>query len=262
MALKTESENTYSTGVDEVNRRIFFGCYLPNSDKDEATDFSKTSVEYAVRAIKKMESESKKPIELHVNSVGGDPYAMLYLYDVILSSPVQIKFFGGGSIMSAATWIMCACDERYLYPNASIMVHNGHLGVSDSVTDVEIAVEEDKRLNSLLEDIYARNSKMPKHFWTAICKRDTHLTAEEAILLGLADRIVEPKKRGNFRRIRQLALSESVSANKLKETVAKIYERIHIPIKMDKITINSSPTEEIDETLTVEDNKPTQGEIK
>lgn len=201
-----------------------------------------------------------------MNSYGGDPGSMLYLHDLILATPVQFKFFGGGSIMSSATWIMAACDERYLYKHTTIMVHKGHwVDMQDtSTTDMEIKVEEEKRFMSMLEDIYALNSRMPKEFWSEVCKRDLFLTAEETILLGLADKIIEPKKRGNFRKMRAAHLSEKINSNKMKRTVAALYKRIHAP-KSIEIKFNDLK-EEIDETMVIEENvvvdpKPeTQGE--
>lgn len=256
MSLSVETENVISSGVDEVNRRVFFGRYLPNVDSDEGNDFNQVSIEYAIRAIHKMVASSpKKPIEIYMSSYGGDPYSMLYLHDLILSSPCQFKFYGGGAIMSAATWIMVACDERYLHKNTTVLVHKGSTELGGNVTDVEIHVDEEKRLQDLLEEIYAHNSRMPKAFWSEVCKRDLYLTAEEAITFGLADKIIEPKKRGEFRKMRSAGLNEKIHHNTLKKTVSKVYERLQVPFKLKDITINIPVQEPVDETLTIEENK-------
>lgn len=252
--MKTETENYILNGIDEINRRIFFGRYLA-SDSENVNDFDQTSVEHAVRAIHKFASDSpKKPIEIHMNSYGGDPTAMLYLHDVILASPCQIKFFGGGMIASSATWIMAACDERYLYPNTTILIHDGSLDVSLNKTDAEIFIEEEKRFQNRLNDIYVNNSRMPKGFWNEICRRDLWITSEEAIMLGLADKIIEPKKRGSFRKLRQANFSEKISSTKMKKLISRLYDRIHIPASIKEITLNGFVQEEVDETLVIEDN--------
>lgn len=260
MSLKTETENLLANGVDEVNRRIFFGKYLTSAEPSEANDFDQVSIEYAVRAIHKMASENKKPIEIHMNSYGGDPGAMLYLHDLILATPVQFKFFGGGSIMSSATWIMAICDERYLYENTTVMVHKGSMGSFEgmTMTDAEIRVEEEKRLMNLLEEVYAKNSRMPKEFWAEVCKRDLFLTAKEAILLGLADKIVEPVKRGTFRKMRSALLHADTNVQQLERAVKKMFERIQaLPSKSVKITLNKPNEEPVDENMIIEQNVPT-----
>jgi len=256
MSLKTESENVISSGVDEVHRRVFFGRYLPNATAEEGATFDNISIEYAIRGIIKMlDTSTKKPIEIHMNSYGGDAYAMLYLHDLILASPCQFKFYGGGAIMSSATWIMAVCDERYLYKNTRIMVHSGSLAVESRFADAEIYMAEEKRLQEELEHIYAHNSRMPKKFWTEVCKRDLYLSADEAVILGLADRVIEPKKRGTFRKMRQAALNEKISANTMKKLVGKLFTRIQYPDLKD-LTLNAPKEEEIDNSLTIEPNKP------
>lgn len=254
MALTTESENALSSGMDLKERKVFFGRYLPNADVELGNHFDQISVEYTIRQIHRLISDSKKPVEIHMNSYGGDPYAMLYIHDLILASPVQFKFYGGGAIMSAATWVMAVCDERYLYKNTTIMVHNGNMSADGNLTDVEIRIEEEKRLQSLLEEIYAANSRMPKSFWSEICKRDLYLTADEVILLGLADKIIEPKKRGSFRKMRIARLAETVHHNKMKRLVSKMFDRIQIP-RLSEITLNI-PSQDginiIDETVNEE----------
>lgn len=251
--MKTEFENQLANGVDEANRRIFFGKYISSAEGDDGTTVDQVSIEYAVRAIHKFASDSKRPIEIHMNSYGGDPGSMLYLHDLILATPVQFKFFGGGSIMSSATWIMAVCDERYLYKHTTVMIHKGHWHNIDceSITDMEIKVDEEKRFMSMLEEIYENNSRMPKEFWGEVAKRDLFMTAEETILLGLADKIIEQKKRGNFRKMRMAHLGEQVNANKMRKVVTSLYKRIQAP-KNIEITFHQ-PKEEIDETMVIED---------
>lgn len=223
---RTEFENQLVYGVDEKNRRIFFGVSLDSGHEEDHGSFSSNSVAYAVRSLIKMASDNKKPIEIHMNSYGGDPYSMLYLHDVIQSLPCQVKFFGGGAIMSAATWVMCACDERNLYPNTTIMVHHGWDGYEGKHDDVLIDAAESKRLRNLLCDLYSKNSFMPENFWQEVCQRDLYLSAQEAISLGLVDKIVEPKKRGTFRKSRANHLSKAPSKRSLKSLVNRLYERI------------------------------------
>lgn len=250
---KTELESFLVYGVDEKNRRVYFGTDLVTSDPDDIGGFTQGSCEFAIRAIERMAIDHPKtPIEIHMNSYGGDPYAMLALYDVMQSCTCQIKFYGKGAIMSAATWIMCGADERHLFPNTRVMVHNGWTAAAGKVTDVEIFVEEDKFLKKKLEEIYAENSRMPFEFWHEVCKRDLYMSAEEVIQLGLADRIIHPKKRGSYRKIRQHHLSQNVDKRKMNKLVIKLLERIQAGPKRMEININTPKVEPVDDRLTIE----------
>lgn len=259
---KTELESYLVYGIDEQNRRVNFGMDLVTSDPDDVGGFTQCSCEYAIRAIERMTIDHPKtPIEIHMNSYGGDPYAMLALYDVIHTCTCQIKFFGKGAIMSAATWIMAGADERHLYPNTRIMIHNGSAEHWGKVTDIEISVEEEKFLQKKLEEIYTENSRMPFDFWHEVCKRDLYLSAEEAIQLGLADRIVHPKKRGNFRKIRQAHLQQKMDKRKISRLTKKLLDRIQATPNKLEITINEPKVEPIDDSLTIEPMPDKQPEV-
>lgn len=259
MAKITQLDDFLAYGVDSARRRIYFGDCIETAG-EESGDFSQRSVELAVRCLHRLVAEGPgKPIELHMNSCGGDPYAMLRLYDEILSCPCQIKFFGGGVIQSSATWIMSACDERYLYPNTTVMVHDGNEVFQGTHTDTLIAAAEGKRLQDLLYDIYTANSRMPRVFWQDVCQRDLYLTAQETIMLGLADKIVEPKKRGNLRKMRQSTFKKSVAHEDMESLTKKMYARVNRH-SVPKIELNK-PVKEPEDASLIIDNTPVVPEV-
>lgn len=255
MAVTTELTDNLAYGVDLKNRRIYFGVNLDSSDSDESTNFNMSSVEYSIRAMHRMAADAPgKPIEIHMSSYGGDIYAMLRLYDEIHACPCQIKFFGGGAIMSSATFIMAGCDERYLYPNATVMVHELSTS-SDTIkhTDIQVNAGEDRRLMDKLYSIYAENSRMPKDFWQDVCQRDLYLSASEAVSLGLVDKIIEPKKRGNLRKARYAALKKEPDNKDMRKLLTDIYSRIN-KVKIPKIELNEVKKEASDPTLIVRED--------
>lgn len=254
MAKITHLNDFLSYGIDSQRRRIYFGDVLETAEDSSAGDFSQRSVELAIRALHRLVAEGPaKPIELHMNSSGGDPYAMLRLYDEILACPCQIKFFGGGIVQSSATWIMSACDERNLYPNTTVMVHDGNEGWESTHTDAKITLAEGVRLQDLLYDIYAANSRMPRSFWEDVCQRDLYLTAEESIKLGLADKIIEPKKRGTFRKSRQHAMKKIPDQKEMQDLVQRLYARVNRH-SIPKLELNKVVAEPVDPHLKIDDS--------
>lgn len=256
---KTELENFLVYGIDPKHRRIHFGSPLLLGYEDSGS-FDQGNVEMAVRAIRRFQDDHpSKPIEIHMNSYGGDAYAMLYLIDVILSSSCQFKFYGGGAIMSAATWVMCVCDERYLYPNAVVMVHDGWDGGPGKHTDNQIDAAQDKELQDRLNEMFTENSFMPLKFWQDILQRDTYLTAQEAIQVGIADFMIQYTKRGNLRKKRQHRMSKTPNARTMKSLITKLYKRVkmNVPSKELKLHI---PEPEVQDPNVVVDNTPIQEE--
>lgn len=249
---KTELESYLVYGIDEKNRRVYFGTDLVTSDPYDVGGFTQCSCEFAIRAIERMATDyPRTPIEIHMNSYGGDPYSMLALYDVIHTVGCQIKFYGKGAIMSAATWILCAADERNLYPHTTIMVHDGSDGFEGKFTDFKIAKEEGDRLMEVLYDIYEKNSRMPREFWEEVCKRDLYLTAEEAVQLGLADKIIHPKKRGNLRKAREHHLRQKVDKRRMNKLAVKLMKRVKVNTKLE-IKLPDYKPEPVDDRLTIE----------
>lgn len=248
-------ENVLSNGIDIKNRRIYFGALLESYDSD-GSDFTWRSCEWAIRAIHLMENEAPhRPIELHMSSPGGDAYEMLRLIDIIEASTCQFKFFGSGKIMSAATWVMCSCDERYLYQNTRLLLHDappfGSAEVPIKLTDRKIDMEEETRLQDQLNTMYTNNSRMPKEFWDEFVKRDTYISAREAIALGLADKLIEPKKRGNLRRMRIALLRQAPEPREFNKMLKELKARVHMSKNM-KLELHV-PEEFSDSNIFVED---------
>lgn len=255
MAAITELTDNLAYGVDLKNRRIYFGVNLDTGNAEESTDFNLSSVEMAVRAMHRMASDApNKPIELHMSSYGGDTYAMLRLHDEILACPCQVRFFGSGPIMSSASFIMSVCDERNLHANTVVMVHELTSGGGGKHTDIKIDAAENMRLMDQLCGIYEANSRMPKEFWLDICQRDVYLSAGEAVSLGLADRILEPKKRGNLRKARQAAMRKEVDVKEMKDLVKSLYERTS-RTRIPKLEFNEIKKEVADPHLFVDESK-------
>jgi len=262
---KTELENYLVYGIDLKNRRIFFGHPLnwgrPTEDDQEGyNDFTEHSVEIAVRAIKRMESDHpNKPIEIHMNSLGGDYKAMLYLVDVMEASTCQFKFYGGGRINSSATWFLAVCDERYLYRNTTLVLHNGRRGYAAeedaSYDDAQIDMKYEKDEINRLNTMFADNSHYPKQVWDDLLKRDLKVSAQEAVTMGIAMAIVPRPKRGNLRKKRKAQMDNPPHPTILRALLQKLYRRVGINPSGKKITLTPPPVLEYDSNVVV-DNTP------
>lgn len=252
MAIQGELADLFEYGIDTKNRRIYFGHMA--AEPDSATEFTPASVEFAVRALHKMITDNpNKPIEIHLSSFGGSIYDAMRLHDEILTSNAQIKFFGGGAIMSAATIIMVACDERYVHKNARIMLHElSDSGGHERRSDIKINAQENEALHDIMCDIYALNSRMPKEFWSDILTKDVYVSPTEAVSMGICDYILEPKKRGNLRKKRQARLQKEELG--LKKIIKDIYDRTG-RTRIPKLEFNEVKKEASDPHLFIDESK-------
>ena len=250
MANKTEASELIDYGVDTKNRRIYFGM-VSIDPESTGSDFAWQSVEIAIRALHKLSETSKKPIELHMNSPGGSSIDMMRLYDEIQSCPCKIIFIGGGQVSSSATWIMAGCDERLLHRHTELIFHDGSDEIADRHTDLQIYAKATEDHMQDLYKIYADNSRMPLTFWQDVCQRDLRLSADETVSFGLADKVIEYKKRGNLRRSRIAIMNQEVDAGEMKALVKSVYKRIRRHKNLNKIEI-SVKKEEFDKSVIVD----------
>lgn len=253
---RDDIDRVLSEGIDTKERRIYFGNL---SDKDDSNGFTWDTVEAAIRKLHALADNSQKPIELHMSSTGGATSDMLRLYDAIQECRCQIKFYGSGDICSSAAYIMAGCDERYLSKNTSIMLHETQYSgdASASHTESEIDHDESRKLRTKLVSILADNSRMDEEWWNIMLTRDIYFTPEEAIAIGIADKIIEYKKRGNLRRMRIAHLNKKVDEEQFTDMLEEMNRRIRLPGEI-KVTL-SIPKERHDRDVVV-DNDPVTDE--
>lgn len=140
--------------------------------------------------------DGRKPIELYINSCGGTVYDTLALYDVMQKTSCEIHTFCLGKAMSAAAWILMAGTKgkRYAYKNSRILLHEGSdwLDGEEKVSDAEIRVKENNKLNEIFIRMLKKHTNIDKTFkeikkWLT---KDVYLSSEEAKKMGLIDKII------------------------------------------------------------------------
>lgn len=146
-------------------------------------------------------------ILFYINSPGGLVTAGLAIYDTMqfIKPDVSTIVLGQACSMGSFLAQAGAPGKRLVLPESRTMVHrvsSGTPGVSGTIhvqelefEDAKRAFEESKRINKRLTELYVRHNTAGKTFdeMHAIMKFDTFLSAQEAVDLGLADKIVEKR---------------------------------------------------------------------
>lgn len=260
---KTKLDSTYllAYGIDFKNRTISFGNIESSDNSIDAeyvnTDFSPTNVEMAVRAIHEMVSQNPKaPITIRMCSPGGSLDHGLYMKDVILSSPCQFKFIGGGIVASCGSIIMAVCDERYLHKDTFVMLHEHSSSTSNKHSNMKIDVNIGNRYADVMAELYSDNSLMDKDFYSNLLGsgRDIWMWADEVVTLGLAEKVIPHQKRGKLRVMRAENKAKGINTEKLQKTIQKIHDRSSSPV-LAKVKVEIV-MDEIDDSLEIVENKP------
>lgn len=136
--------------------------------------------------------DSKTPIQMYINSPGGQVYAGLAIYDTMQMVKAPVSTMAVGVTASMGTALLCAgaTGKRYALPHATIHMHPTGGGAQGYTEDVRIAYREQERIQAQLFHLIGKHSG---HQWQEIESyflRDRYMNAHEAMEFGLIDEIL------------------------------------------------------------------------
>lgn len=175
------------------------GIYLPTRtvyiDGDQDVGITNEMSACAIKNLHILDTMSTGDINVIFNCDGGDTIIGMAIYDAILACKNHVKMTVYGHASSMGSIILQAADERIMAPNAVLMVHMGQASYDGHPKVVEAWRKFDKHLDSLHETIYLAKIKAKKPRFTKdqlqkMLEHDTILTAQEAVDMGLADRVL------------------------------------------------------------------------
>jgi ATP-dependent protease ClpP protease subunit len=134
-------------------------------------------------------SAVKGPLDVHINSYGGDVSEGIAIASTIRDHKGPKKTVVDGFAASIASIIAQAGDERVMQPGSMMMIHDALSGCSGNAAAMrEAAAFLDKHSDNLAA-IYASRAGGTAKQWRDTMLKDTWYTAEEAVAAGLADKI-------------------------------------------------------------------------
>jgi ATP-dependent Clp protease protease subunit len=140
--------------------------------------------------------DSKKDIQLYINSPGGSVTAGLAIYDTMqyLKSDVSTICIGMAASMGAFLLSGGAKGKRYSLPNSKILIHQVMGGFEGQAADIKIQAEEILRVKNQINKILASETGQPLSKIEKDSDRDFYMTAFEAKKYGLVDGVIESAK--------------------------------------------------------------------
>jgi ATP-dependent Clp endopeptidase proteolytic subunit ClpP len=134
------------------------------------------------------------PINIYLNTYGGNIYDGLAYYDLIKSTQPYLKnVYCSGKVMSMGIPILLAGTKKYAYENTTFLIHQASSFSEGKVGDMEDDVKEAKRLNNILFNIISKNTDIKIEDLRDIykTKKDFIIDAKEALKLKLIDEIIK-----------------------------------------------------------------------
>jgi len=143
-------------------------------------------------------TDRTKDIQMYINSPGGSVYAGLGMYDTMQFVTPDIATICTGIAASMAAVLMCAGapGKRTLLKHSRIMLHQPSAGAGGQASDIEITVNEVRKIKKELYEIISQHTGQPIEKVAVDCDRDYWMTAIEAKEYGLVDEVltINPRK--------------------------------------------------------------------
>ena len=143
-----------------------------------------------------LESEDPdKDINLYINSPGGSVTAGMAIYDTMQYVKCDVSTMCMGMAASMGAFLLSGGTKgkRLALPNAEIMIHQPSGGAQGQATEIEIAAEHILRTKKKLNTILSENTGQPYETIVKDTERDNWLTAQEALEVGLIDKVMEKR---------------------------------------------------------------------
>ena len=143
-------------------------------------------------------TDRSRDIQMYINSPGGSVYSGLGVYDTMqyITPDVSTICIGMAASMAAVLLTAGGHGKRTALKHARIMMHQPSGAIGGQASDIDITVNEIKKVKKNLYDILSVHTGKSTKQIEKDCDRDYWLTAEEAKEYGLVDEvlIMNPRK--------------------------------------------------------------------
>ena len=158
---------------------------------DEIGDHTLTDFIIRTRSLLQHRKDKTAPINLMINSPGGDIYEMFGIIDYLESLDVKVNTICRGRAFSAAAIILvCGTGTRMKSKRSTVMFHQSSSFLGGKMSDISAYLDNVKNIEKTIYDILAEKTNKDQSWWKDNMRSDMFLTAEQALDIGVIDQII------------------------------------------------------------------------
>ncbi|WP_127133205.1 ClpP family protease [Pseudoflavitalea rhizosphaerae] len=143
-------------------------------------------------------TDRHRDIQMYINSPGGSVYSGLGVYDTMQYITPDVSTICIGMAASMAAVLLCAGTngKRTALRHSRVMMHQPSGAIGGQASDIDITVNEIRKIKKNLYDIIAYHTGKPVKTIEKDSDRDYWLTSDEAKEYGLVDEVllINPRK--------------------------------------------------------------------
>jgi len=194
---RDDVDKLYDYDLHIPSRTLYMGSAESSQEYGESGTDS-VMAERVIKALHILDNAAPKgdqPITIIMNNPGGDEYDGLAIYDAIKACKNYVTIIVYGKAMSMGGIILQAADKRIMSPNSRFMMHYGTFGIVANAKDVYKWVDDNKKIDTLMEDIFLekmieKDPTITRNKLQEMLKDDFIVDAQEAVDLGFADAVL------------------------------------------------------------------------
>lgn len=134
--------------------------------------------------------EKRQPIKILFFSQGGDLDVNNLMVDTISLSKTKVIGINCGEAASAGCFIYLACHERYSFPTAKFLIHQGAGTFSGDYNCVVSAIMNYQREIEELGKFVLERTNIPEEVFEENFSTEWYITANEALEYGICSKII------------------------------------------------------------------------
>ncbi|KFU78416.1 MULTISPECIES: ClpP family protease [Amycolatopsis] len=137
----------------------------------------------------------EQEINLYINTEGGDPSAMLALYDTMrfIKAPVATTCVGQAVAAGAILLAAGEAGHRFVLPHTRVVLHQPAAQGRGTIPDLILQADEVVRVRTQLEEILSAHTGRAVADLRHDTDRDRVFDAAGAVAYGLADRVLDER---------------------------------------------------------------------
>ena len=158
---------------------------------DEITDHTLTDFIIRMRSLLQHRTDKTAPVNLMINSIGGDIYEMFGIIDYIESLDVKVNTVCRGRAFSAAAIILtCGTGKRMMSKRSTVMFHQCSSFLGGKMSDITAFLDNVKSLEKIIYGMLAEKTTQDADWWKNKMRSDMFFTADELLEIGVIDQII------------------------------------------------------------------------
>ncbi|MDD7641371.1 MAG: ATP-dependent Clp protease proteolytic subunit [bacterium] len=185
-------------GVNGTREVSLYTRHLTNRNIFLNGEINADMANFFVTQLLYLEETPDEPVNIYINSPGGEVNAGLMIYDAIQGSKLEINMICTGLAASMAAVLLAGGQRgsRYILRHSKVMIHEPLLanGVGGSATSIRKISESIIETRELVNGILAKHTGKTVEEINEATSFDNYMSAEEAIAFGLCDRITDSVK--------------------------------------------------------------------